>query len=378
MKKLFGLFTVVFLLGIIVLTGCRPPEVEGVVVNMQHGLYDKAFDLAKEAVQKYPNDPEAWYLLGTLYARQEDYVHMNEAFDKSLAISPKFADQIKKARFEYFAQNYNDALKNYYNRGIQEQDPVKRKKLFEKAAEKFKKAYQADPTRVEPLVPLATSFLQIGDTTQAINFMDKAVNTDRVNDTLLVTVGDFFFRIGNVEKAKTMYLKALDLNPNDSMAHLSLGEIYAKEKNWDKAIEHFKKGMELEPKNASVPLNVGVIYYNNEKYKEAIPFLKKSLELNPDNKDAAELLSICYLQTAQPLINQYNETNDMQKKAELKKKFMAIYDEALPFLQNAVKKFPDSSLLWNNLGVIYAQEGNKEKAQEAFDMQKKLEEGGKK
>ena len=372
MKKLLGV-AAILLLGLLLLSSCRPPELEGVVVNMQQGLYDEAFNLAQDAVKKYPNDPEAWFLLGELYGRKEQFKKMNECFEKSLAISPKFKDDIERLRFNYFAENYNSGLKNYYQKALEEQDPEKKKQLFEKAKEKFMKAYEADPSRTEPLTPLATSFLQLGDTTQAINFIEKVVKNETKNDTLLVTIGDFFNRIGKLDKAKAIYEKVLKINPNNSMAHLSLGELYVKQNKTDLAIQHFQKGMELEPNNASIPFNIGILYYNSKKYSDAIPFLKKTLEMEPDNKDAAEVLSLCYIQKAQKWVEKYNEAENESKKQEYRKKFEAIYDEALPFLQEAVKKFPDSALLWNNLGVVYAQLGNKEKAQEAFEMQKKLQ-----
>ncbi len=348
MKRAVILSIAVILLGLLLITGCRPPEVEGVVVDIQNGMYDKAFELAKEAVQKYPNNAEAWYWLGYLYGRQEDFVKMNEAFDKSLALSQQFAQQIEQARFSYFANNFNDALNNYYKPARAAKDPKKKKELYKKAAEKFLKSFQAYPTHDEPLTPLAVSLIQIGDTVKAEQYLDKAIEMDPKNDTLMVTVGDFYYRIGKLDKAKELYQRALQANPKNVNAHLAMGEIYTKEEKWDEAVKELNTAAELAPDNPTIPMNIGIIYYNNEKYQEAIPFLKKSLSMDPNNKDMTELLSICYLQTKQ-------------------------YDQALPFLEEAVKKFPDSALLWNNLGVVYAQKGMKEKAEEAFNKQKQLE-----
>ncbi|MEJ2634271.1 MAG: tetratricopeptide repeat protein [Calditrichia bacterium] len=369
MKKLVGVSIVVFLLGIIVITGCRPPELEGVVVNMQHGLYDKAFDLAKEAVQKYPNNPEAWYLLGELYGRKDQFVEMNDAFDKSLAISPQYKPDIERLRFNYFAENYNDALKNYYNKARDTQDPELQKKLFQKAAEKFLKAHQADPEKVEPLTPMSVSFLEVGDTTEAEKYLLQAVQGQPKDDTLMVSVGDFYFKTDQYDKAEDMYQKALAVNPNNTQAHLALGEIYVHDKDWEKAIGEFNVGMEQQPNNSAIPMNIGIIYYNDQMYEKAIPYLKKSLELDPNNKDVEELLSISYLQQAQKYQDEYTDT----QKEEYKQKYEDIYNMVLPMLEQAVQKFPNSALLWNNLGVVYAQKGMKDKAEQAFEKQKELE-----
>jgi tetratricopeptide (TPR) repeat protein len=369
MKKVFGILILMVILVALLSSNCRPPELEGIAIDINQGLYDKAYDLAKEAVVKYPNNPEAWYRLGEVEGYKEMFADMNESFDKSLAISQQFAPQINQFRTKYFAENYNNALKSFYNPAIKEQDPQKKKELFCKAADKFLNAHLSDPNRVEPLSPMANSYLQCGDTATAEKYLDQAIEAKPKDDTLLVTVGDFYYNADKLDKAEELYNKALSINSDNADALLALGEIYSKRDQMDKAIELFKKGMELEPNNANIPMNIGILLYNNEKYQEAIPYLKKTIEMVPDNRDMYELLSISYMQIAQKNQEKFNETQDPQ----YQQKAAAIYDEALPFLEDAVQRFPDDALLVNNLGIVYAQKNMKEKAQEMFERQKQLE-----
>jgi tetratricopeptide (TPR) repeat protein len=370
MKKLIVVSGVIILFIVVLLSNCRPPELEGVVINMNQGLYDKAYDLAQEAVQKYPENPEAWYLLGDLHARYNKFAEMNEAFDKSLAIGPNFKNQIEQDRMKYFADNYNDALRSYYNPARNEADSVKKKELFCKAAERFLFAHLSMPTRLEPLAPMSVSFLECEDTATAEKYILKAIDINPKNDTLIVQAGDFYYRTNQVEKAKQMYEKALEVNPQNSDAYLALGEIYTKNEQWDLAMDNFKKGMELQPDNPAIPNNIGIILYNNEKFEEAIPYMKKTVELESDNQNAHEVLSLCYMQAAQ----KYNEKFSETEKPEFQEMAMKFYEEALPFLQDAVVKFPDSSLLHNNLGICYAQKGMVDEAKKEFEKQKQLEE----
>lgn len=370
MKKWFVVLAIIGLLFILLMTGCRPPELEGVVINMNQGLYDKAYDLSKEAVQKYPNNAEAWYLLGELHGRFEKFYEMNQAFEKSLSIGPTFKAQIELLQNKYFAENYNSALKNYYAPAREEQDPEKRKELFSQAAQKFLNSHQSMPSRFEPLTPMSVSFLESGDTATAEKYVLKAIDMNPDNDTLMVTVGDFYYKSEQVDKAFAMYERALSVNSNSVDAMLAIGEIYSKQEKWDDALMKFKTAMDLQPNNPAIPNNVAIILYNEEQYVDAIPYIKKTLELEPDNQTAYELLSLSYMQSAQLYNDKYSETEDVS----YRQKADAIYDEAFPVLEDAVRKFPDSTLLWNNLGVCYAQKGMKDKAQEAFEMQKKLEE----
>ena len=48
-KKLLILSMVLAIIGILLLAGCRPPELEGVKINMNQGMYDKAYELAKSS-----------------------------------------------------------------------------------------------------------------------------------------------------------------------------------------------------------------------------------------------------------------------------------------------------------------------------------------
>lgn len=370
MKKLVVISGILFFFGIILLSNCRPPELEGVVINMQQGLYDKAYDLAKEAVQKYPTNPEAWYLLGDLHARHNNFAEMNDAFEKSLAIGPNFKTEIEQERLKYFADNYNDGLKNYFNPAKSETDPSKRKELFQKAAEKFLASHYAMPNRIEPFQPMAASFIESGDTTSAEKYLLQAIEMRPKNDTLIVQVGDFYYRIGKVDNAKQMYEKTLSLNPKNAEAYLALGEVYTKSEDWDLAMQNWIKAMELQPSNPAIPNNIGIILYNKEKYEEAIPYMKKTIELEPDNQNAFEILSLSYMQAAQVYNEKYSETEN----PEFQQKAMQFYDQALPFLEDAVMRFPDSALLHNNLGVCYAQKGMIEKAKAEFEKQKELEE----
>jgi tetratricopeptide (TPR) repeat protein len=370
MKRLLGFIILITLAGAVVWNGCRPPELEGVVINMNQGLYDKAYELAQEAVEKYPDNPEAWYRLGELHGHFGKFVEMNEAFEKSLSLSPKFKSEIEQLQLKYFADNYNNALRNYYNKARDSQDSAKRKELFAQAAELFLNAHQALPERIEPLTPMSISYLESGDTITAEKYILKAIDMNPQNDTLIVMVGDFYFKINDMEKAQMMYVKAIDVNPNNTDAHLALGEIYAKDENWDKAIEKFNTAMEQQPDNSAIPMNISIIYYNNEKYEQAIPYIQKTIELMPENEDMYELLSLSYLQSAQ----KYHEMYDESEKAEYQQKTDEFYSKALSFLEDAVKKFPNAALLWNNLGVCYAQKNMKDKAEQAFEKQKQLEE----
>lgn len=358
MLKKLTIASLALLLVLAFLMGCRPPEVEGVVVNMQHGLYDKAFELAQEAVKKYPDNAEAWFYLGVLYLQKKEYTNMNDAFNKVLATNPTQtvtyegksvpADRaINAIRLTTFADLYNTGTANF-NKAREVEDEATQQKLYQAAVENYKKAMEVLPERVEPLRPLAAASLVLGDTLHAEQYLEDAITREPQNDTLMVIVADFYLQIGKLDKSEQLYLKAIEINPNYTDAYLALGQLQTMKKNWEKAVYYFEKSLEMNPDNPDVLFNIGISLYNAEKYAEAIPYLQKVVDLETDNEEVYEILAISYIQA---------EKNQ----------------EALPFLEKAVEKFPNSSSLWNYLAIVYSRLGMKEKALEAFNKSKELE-----
>ncbi|HES60182.1 MAG TPA: hypothetical protein ENO18_07110, partial [Caldithrix sp.] len=89
MRKSFS-FILFGLLLFIILTSCRPPELEGAYVDYNAKRMDNALELAKQATEKYPDNPEAPYLLGQIYGEKGMFKEMMESFDKSLNISTQY------------------------------------------------------------------------------------------------------------------------------------------------------------------------------------------------------------------------------------------------------------------------------------------------
>jgi tetratricopeptide (TPR) repeat protein len=359
MKK-YSMWLLVAMLSIfIVISACRPPEVEGLVVRINQELYDdETYELAEQMVQTNPNNAEAWYYYGWLHGRKGDFKKMNEAFDKSLALNPgqnvktggatiSIQEAVRIDRMNYFAENHNSGV-SHYKKGFDAEDDSTRKAEFEKAQGKFVAALEVAPDREEPLQPLANTYLQLGDTLEAEKVFLAAVEKKPDNDTLMMRGADFYLQANQIDKAEEMYRKALQANPNNAQAYLGLGDLETKKSNWAKAAEYFEKALEMDPGNANVAFNIGVSLYNQEKYAEAIPYLRRIIEAEPDNKELYEILGICYVQSR-------------------------MFDEGLPFLEGAVQRFPEDSDLWNYLAIIYANKGMKAKAEEALQKTKELE-----
>src|SRR4030067_3531132 len=96
--KVVLLIVLIASLFLMLFLGCQSKEVTSAKVYIQQDNWEKAKEQLEQAVNLYPNDPEAHYLLGEVYGREKQWGKMNEEFYQSLAIGPKFEQQIKSAR----------------------------------------------------------------------------------------------------------------------------------------------------------------------------------------------------------------------------------------------------------------------------------------
>ena len=87
----------------------------------------------------------------------------------------------------------------------------------------------------------------------------------------------------------------------------------------------------------------------NKLLDEAIFYFQKAREVDPEIKEVYGLLGTLLLQREQ-------------------------YEEAKIVLEKGVELFPDSPTIWQNLSFMYAKMGEKEKAEEAYEKSKQLQE----
>ncbi len=112
MKRTALLF-ITALVGLSMLVSCRPAELEGAFVEYKANRFDKALELAQLSTEKYPQNGEAWLLLGRLYGKKDQFGKMVDAFDKAVEMNPQYAVTVKNEKIYYFQINFNKGVNNY-------------------------------------------------------------------------------------------------------------------------------------------------------------------------------------------------------------------------------------------------------------------------
>ena len=139
MRRYTAIFALLLFTLSVLLNACRPPELEQAVIDYNAGRFDNAYEEAKEASEKYPDNEEAWYYLGEIEGRKGNIKAMIDAFDKSMSLKNTFQQQIELSKKNYYGKAYNDGVSAYNSMiKIEDKESPEAKKAMETVIKNFK------------------------------------------------------------------------------------------------------------------------------------------------------------------------------------------------------------------------------------------------
>ncbi|MFZ5906226.1 MAG: tetratricopeptide repeat protein [Nitrospirota bacterium] len=103
---------------------------------------------------------------------------------------------------------------------------------------------------------------------------------------------------GQLDEARAFYLKAIRLNPDLAQAHYNLGVVLQARGNLEEAIDCYRKAAQSE-ENAMFYFNLGSALQEKGEFPDAESFYLRALELHPGYAKAHNNLGIVYKQMMQ-------------------------------------------------------------------------------
>jgi Flp pilus assembly protein TadD/peroxiredoxin len=201
------------------------------VAFFQRGYLEQAAASFQQVIEAKPEEPEAYYNLGTLYLRKNE-----------LPEARRYLEQAVKLR-----QNYAEAWNNLGMIGAQQGADAE-------AIRNFRLAIELKPDYV----------------------------------IALVNLGNFYRRQEAYGEAQKLLDRALEIEPENPEVNYSLGMLYARENQMPGAVERLERAVSLRPEYADALNNLGVMYVRQQRYSEAKEKFETSIRVAP-NFDQAYL-----------------------------------------------------------------------------------------
>lgn len=353
------------------LAGCQPKEVTSAKVYIQQNDWDNAIGQLEAAVQSYPTNAEAHYLLGVGYGMKGRYAEMNKEFNASLEVSPQYKIEIQNNKEKYWAESYNKGVKQFNQEDLSG------------AIESFNTAVSILPDRANPYRNIAVAYLRLDSADAAIRFFTKTLELDPKDVETMNNLGSTYYQQKDYNKAAEAFQKVLDSDPTNAQAISNIALAYDQLGESEKAMQAYENALNLKPGDPDLLFNYARLHLYNKDYPKAIELFNQVLEKNPE--DFETLVSIgeaflkvaeSYREEAKPLVDS-NKKADQAKLKDLDAKAKENYKDAIPYLEKASMVKPDIRNIWFNLGVAYVNIGEKTKGEQAFKKAEELENAGK-
>jgi tetratricopeptide (TPR) repeat protein len=375
------LLAAVLLVGIVI-SGfqCGSTEITSARLYIQQKNWEKALEVLQKDVEKNPKSDEGYFLLGHVQGELGNIEALVDAYDKSLAISNKFAKEISESKTYFWAQSFNQGV-NSFQRGIKTTDSDSAQIFFDKSISLYNEAIMLQPDSSETYRSLAFTYLTTGKNEEAIQPLKSLVEMEKSEEGYQY-LGEVYYTLGankmidfkNTGKARdsidavAYYNSAIDvledgrvLYPDNSDILVALSNSYIGANKIDVAMDAFKAGVESDPENKYYRYNYGVLLLGAGMFEEAEEQFTKAIEIDPEYENAIYNAAVTYVKWG-------TEMNRLaEEQGVINEDYKQKYEEALPWLEKVVEKDPENGQIWELLGKVYSVLGMQEDAENAFN-----------
>jgi tetratricopeptide (TPR) repeat protein len=248
---------------------------------------------------------------------------------------------------------------------------------FNDSVAALQKAYAANPRAVQPMAALVSAYIAAHHPKEAESFLQSALKANPDNAEALVLMGTIQLSNNDQKQAANYFREAIQHQPKAIVGYRALANLYAHQSKIDDAIKILKAGLQQQPKSFDLRLALAGLMEAKGQNEFAISEYRSMLKDYPgsmivannlasmladhrtDKASLDEANSLTAMLTSSP-VPQFKDTVgwvDYQR---------ADYAAAIPLIEDAVAKLPNSALIRYHLGMAYLATGQDAKALEQF------------
>lgn len=322
------------------------------------GEFAKAEQLYQKILAEDANQAEVWHLLGILSAQQDKLDIAFEQINKAITLSPD-------------SGSFHNSLGNV----------LKKQGQTTAAIEQYQIALRLQPNNAAAHSNIGNLYLQNDDLDTAISHYQNALKLKADYADAHYNLGLAFSKKKQFTTALTHFETALQLEKNYPYAHGQIAQILRQQDKLDEAIQHYRLELEQYPHQADIQNDLATVLLNQGNYQEAITYFNTALALDPKHKEALYNLGSIYLLQHKPdqALHCYLQLLPLNPEADVYYNIGVIYmyrdryQDAIAYLEQALKHDSNYLNAYINLGAIYLRQGNHPKAIEYYQAALKLQ-----
>jgi tetratricopeptide (TPR) repeat protein len=224
------------------------------------GDLEQAEGILTEVIKRNPNNSQLWTTLAEIRLKRRDWAGALAIADAitrqngDLAV----ADQIRGSAF---------AGQNKIDQSI--------------AA--LEKAHAEAPDAVQPVVGLASFYVQQGKASKADALLQSVIKKFPDNAQILVLIGQTKLAENKTDEALQNFKAAIAKQPKDAAGYNALSDLYVRQKNYAAAIDVMQSALKLQPGNINFRLTSAGLEILKGDHEAAIAQYESILKDQPDS-----------------------------------------------------------------------------------------------
>ncbi|MEJ1380310.1 MAG: tetratricopeptide repeat protein [Candidatus Sedimenticola sp. (ex Thyasira tokunagai)] len=314
---------------------------------------DQAGELLQKFIDRVPNSVAALQMMAQVKLSQRDWATAQQ-------IAERLRDLDSKA--------LSDQILGVVYQGRQQ---------YDQSIEAFKRAHDASPLAVQPIVSLVRTYVRAGKQDDAERFLQSVLNIHPENLFAHILMGQLHLLAKDTESAEGSFAQAISLNPNNDIGYRAMANVLLTQKKPVKALEVINEGLGVIPDNLSLSLAKAGILEQEGEYDQAIEVYEKILKKNPNIDLAANNLASLLtdhrkdkrsLETALKYAKRFEKSKMPYFKDTLGWVHYQLGNakDATPLLKSAADALPTLSIFHYHVGKSLLAEGDKAGAKEAL------------
>lgn len=230
------------------------------VAMFQHGYLEQAEASFQEVIAARPNDPEAYYNLGTLSLRRNNYARARQYLEQTLRLKPDYPEAwnnlgmmaAQEGRGEEAIQSFRRslALRPDYSTALLNLGNVyRRQRAFFEAQTCLRRALSLQPEDPEINYSLGMLLAQQNDLQAATNFLETAIALRPSYPEARNNLGVLLIRLENYMDAESQFRDCIRLTPEFEQSYLNLARLYMAQRDQAKARATLQDLLRLNPES---------------------------------------------------------------------------------------------------------------------------------
>jgi tetratricopeptide (TPR) repeat protein len=256
-------------------------------------------------------------------------------------VNASYADSLFSATL-----TQSNGLESLANAALQRGIDAYMKQDYQVAVKEFKRSVgigRGSSFAADAAQYLAMSYIQLGDTENAIKAYKSAFQIDPYRDDIHVKLGNLYFSQEKYEDSRAEYAEAVRLNPS-TVNRYSLGQAYIELERFSEAETQYDEIQRLAPREAGGYLGMGLAHSRQGKHEEAIRQFQQAISRNEDLYDAYTQMGYSYadlgdMENAQKIVD-YLEKAEQADLADTLSRYMYKVDPPKMLFALSSSSFP--------------------------------------